>query len=42
MRNKPEDESRNQLAELEQIYNTAPVGLCFIDTEFRYAILRES
>ena len=29
------------LAELEQIYRSAPVGLCFIDPEFRYVRINE-
>lgn len=28
--------SRQQLAELETIYNTAPIGLCYQDTNLRY------
>jgi PAS domain S-box-containing protein len=28
--------ARNRLAEIEFIYNTAPVGLCVLDTEFRF------
>ena len=28
--------AQHQLAELEQLYETAPVGLCFVDRELRY------
>ena len=31
--------SQEQLAELKQLYDTAPVGLGFIDTELRYVRL---
>ena len=36
-----EDDIQKRLSELEQIYRTAPVGLCFIDTEFRYIRINE-
>jgi PAS domain S-box-containing protein len=31
-----EDRSRRQLEELEVVYRNAPVGLCVIDTQYRY------
>ena len=31
-----EEEARRQLAYVEAIYATAPVGLCFVDTDLRY------
>ena len=33
--------ARKQLAELEQIYRTAPVGLLFVDSDLRYVRLNE-
>jgi PAS domain S-box-containing protein len=30
-----------QLGEIEAIYQTAPVGLCFVDTDFRYVRINE-
>ena len=30
-----------QLAEIESIYQMAPVGLCFVDTDFRYVRINE-
>src|SRR5262249_46368129 len=38
---KSEEEMRRQLAHLEAIYDTAPVGLCFMDTEQRYVSINE-
>src|SRR5262249_32201775 len=35
-RRKSEEQARRQLSYIEAIYDTAPVGLCFIDTEQRY------
>jgi PAS domain S-box-containing protein len=35
-RQKSEDEARRQLAYVEAIYATAPVGLCFVDTDLRF------
>jgi len=32
---------RNQLAELDLVYNTTPVGLCFVDTNLRYIRINE-
>ncbi|MEG4810019.1 PAS domain S-box protein [Microcoleus sp. F8-D3] len=32
---------RRQLAELDLVYNTTPVGLCFVDTNLRYIRLNE-
>lgn len=32
-----ERNAREQLAELENLYDTAPVGLCVVDTELRFA-----
>ncbi len=32
---------RNQLAELDLVYNTTPVGLCFVDTNLRYIRMNE-
>jgi PAS domain S-box-containing protein len=32
---------RRQLAELDLVYNTTPVGLCFLDTNLRYIRLNE-
>ncbi|MEG3858620.1 PAS domain S-box protein [Microcoleus sp. herbarium12] len=32
---------RNQLAELNLVYNTTPVGLCFLDTNLRYIRMNE-
>jgi PAS domain S-box-containing protein len=37
-----ERRSRKQLAELDHIYNTSPVGLCFLDTELRFVRLNEA
>ncbi len=31
-----EDDIQERLSELEQIYQTAPIGLCFLDTDLRY------
>jgi PAS domain S-box-containing protein len=33
--------ARLRLAELDQIYKTAPVGLCFVDTNLRYVRINE-
>nr|MCU0537170.1 PAS domain S-box protein [Hydrococcus sp. Prado102] len=32
---------RRQLSEIESIYNTAPIGLCFIDTDLRFVRINE-
>ena len=32
---------RQQLAELDHLYNTAPVGLCFMDTALRFVRINE-
>ncbi|MEG4232345.1 PAS domain S-box protein [Microcoleus sp. Pol11C3] len=32
---------RHQLAELDLVYNTTPVGLCFVDTNLRYIRINE-
>ncbi|MEG4940309.1 PAS domain S-box protein [Microcoleus sp. F4-D5] len=32
---------RHQLAELDLVYNTTPVGLCFLDTNLRYTRINE-
>ncbi|MBE9168718.1 PAS domain-containing protein [Pleurocapsales cyanobacterium LEGE 06147] len=36
-----EEMTRRQLAEIEAIYATAPIGLCVLDTEFRFVRLNE-
>jgi PAS domain S-box-containing protein len=36
-----EEQARRQLAHLEAIYATAPVGLCFVDTDLRYLSMNE-
>ncbi|MGL5870774.1 MAG: CBS domain-containing protein [Xenococcaceae cyanobacterium] len=33
--------ARSQLAEIESIYATAPIGLCFIDTDLRFVRINE-
>ena len=38
---KREETARRQLAEIEAIYATAPIGLCVLDTEFRYVRINE-
>jgi PAS domain S-box-containing protein len=38
---KSEETARRQLAEIEAIYATAPIGLCVIDTEFRFVRINE-
>ncbi|MGH9754415.1 MAG: hybrid sensor histidine kinase/response regulator, partial [Blastocatellia bacterium] len=38
---KSEEQARRQLAYLEAIYATAPVGLCFVDTDMRYLSINE-
>jgi len=35
-RRRSEEEARRQLAYVEAIYATAPVGLCFVDTDLRF------
>ncbi|HEX5085181.1 MAG TPA: PAS domain S-box protein, partial [Blastocatellia bacterium] len=35
-RRRSEEQARRQLAQLQAIYATAPVGLCFLDTECRF------
>src|SRR5579862_4160764 len=39
--NSHDDAVRCQLAELEHLYRTAPVGLCFVDCELRYVRINE-
>lgn len=36
-----QDTTQRQLAELESIYSTAPIGLCVLDTEFRFIRVNE-
>jgi PAS domain S-box-containing protein len=36
-----EEEARRQLAHVEAIYASAPVGLCFVDTNLRYRSINE-
>ena len=36
-----EELSRTRLAELKTIYATAPIGLCFMDTNFRFVSINE-
>lgn len=36
-----EETTRRQLAEIEAIYATAPIGLCVLDTEFRFVRINE-
>jgi len=38
---KSEKEARRQLAYVEAIYATAPVGLCFVDTDLRFHSINE-
>lgn len=38
---KSEELSRSRLAELQVIYATAPIGLCFVDTALRYVSVNE-
>ncbi len=38
---KSEEQARRQLAYVEAIYATAPVGLCFVDTDLRYLSINE-
>ena len=38
---KSEELSRSRLAELQVIYATAPIGLCFVDTTLRYVSVNE-
>ncbi len=38
---KSEEQARRQLAYVEAIYATAPVGLCFLDTDLRYLSMNE-
>jgi PAS domain S-box-containing protein len=38
---KSEEQARRQLSYVEAIYATAPVGLCFVDTDFRYLSINE-
>ena len=40
-RRKSEEEARRQLAYIEAIYATAPVGLCFVDTDLRFRSINE-
>jgi PAS domain S-box-containing protein len=40
-RRRSEEEARRQLAYVEAIYATAPVGLCFVDTDLRYRSINE-
>jgi PAS domain S-box-containing protein len=39
--NSHDDAARVQLAELEHLYRTAPVGLCFVDRDLRYVRINE-
>jgi PAS domain S-box-containing protein len=36
-----EEQARRQLAQIEAIYATAPVGLCFVDAELRFISINE-
>jgi len=36
-----EEQARHRLAHLEAIYATAPVGLCFVDTDLRYLSINQ-
>src|SRR5262245_15415718 len=40
-RRESEEQARRQLAYVEAIYATAPVGLCFVDTDLRYLSTNE-
>jgi PAS domain S-box-containing protein len=40
-RRESEEQARRQLAQVEAIYATAPVGLCFVDTDLRYININE-
>jgi PAS domain S-box-containing protein len=40
-RRKSEEEARRHLAYVEAIYATAPVGLCFVDTDLRFRSINE-
>jgi PAS domain S-box-containing protein len=40
-RKQAEETARQQLAEIESIYKTAPVGLCFVDTDLRFVRINE-
>ena len=40
VRSRAED-GRHELAELANLYHTAPVGLCFVDTDLRYVRINE-
>ncbi|HEX4996627.1 MAG TPA: PAS domain S-box protein [Terriglobia bacterium] len=40
-RRKSEEDARRQLAYIESIYSTAPVGLCFVDAEMRIGNINE-
>jgi PAS domain S-box-containing protein len=40
-RKQSEERINNQFAELEAIYKTAPVGLCVLDTQFRWLRINE-
>ncbi|ACK73430.1 multi-sensor signal transduction histidine kinase [Gloeothece citriformis PCC 7424] len=37
-----EETARQQLAEIEAIYATAPIGLCILDTDYNYVRVNES
>lgn len=37
-----EETARRQLAEIEAIYTSAPIGLCVLDTQYRYIRVNES
>ena len=41
-RKRAEDAQREQLAQIDAIYQTAPLGLCLLDTEFRYVRVNEA
>ncbi len=36
-----EERSRRQLAELELLYNSSPIGLCFMDTDMRFVRIND-
>src|SRR5262249_58175051 len=38
---KSEEQARRQLSYVEAIYATAPVGLCFVDTDLTYLSINE-
>jgi PAS domain S-box-containing protein len=40
-RKRAEETVRQQLSEIEAIYETAPIGLCFVDTDLRFVRINE-